>query len=269
MYDTTKRQELSQNFIKNPSLVRYFVDLMDCPSDGLVIDLGAGQGIITRELLNKGYSVWAVEKDRELVAALKENLGHNIHLKIIGQDIRAVQYPFDPYWVIANPPFQIFSQLIKDLLFGKNSPEGILLVGQKEAVERLTGVSEVSLISTLFQSLYTIDIPHDFRPTDFSPAPGVETCVLRATKIPTHLWQDSEEYQDFLKYAFLQQKSTLQKNLKDVFTYDQWKHISKQYQFPFESQVGDLSISQWKGLFRSYQQRVDESKKRKLKKDVL
>ncbi len=269
MYDSIKRQELSQNFIKNPSLVRYFVDLIDCPTESLVIDLGAGQGIITRELLNHGYHVWAVEKDRELVSALQDNLGHNVHLKIIGQDIRALKYPFQPYWIIANPPFQIFSQLIKDLLFGNNSPEGILLVGQKEAIERLSGVSEVSLISTLFTSLYTIDIPHHFRPSDFSPEPGVATCVLRAKKIPTRLWQDAEEYQEFLTYAFLQQKTSLQKNLKEIFTYEQWKHISKQYQFHFEAQVVDLSISQWKGVFRSYQQRVDESKKRKLRKEIL
>ncbi|MGA1047833.1 MAG: hypothetical protein ACO3UU_07470, partial [Minisyncoccia bacterium] len=63
-------------------------------------------------------------------------------------------------------------------------------------------------------------------------------------------------------YAFSQQKSNLGKNLEDIFTYEQWKRLAKTHQFHIQARPQELSINQWKGLYRYFYETVDEKKKK-------
>ncbi len=256
-YDREHRKAYSQNFVKNPAIIRYILSLVDIPAEYTVVEVGPGRGIITQELV-KTHPVLAVEKDPELAKELQETLPE---AEILTKDILKTSLPKTPYWVVSNPPFQIFSQLIKHILFAPNEPEGMLIFGQQEAVERIVGKTETSYTSVILNSFYLTDIPHTFARTDFTPVPGVEVVLLRATKIPTKLWQHKSDYERFVHQGFTAQKANLGKNLSKVFTFEQWKRLAKTFRFATTIQPADLSIDQWKGIFTYYRDHVDESKK--------
>ncbi|MEX0596980.1 MAG: rRNA adenine N-6-methyltransferase family protein, partial [Candidatus Paceibacterota bacterium] len=119
-YNSQQRQVYAQNFIKNPSLIRYIIDFIRLPAGSLVLDLGAGQGIITRELIQRNYKVEAIELDTELYQQLQTEFGAKA--KVIQQDILKFKYPAEPFYIISNPPFNIFSELIKGIYLAENNP---------------------------------------------------------------------------------------------------------------------------------------------------
>ncbi len=259
-YNSQQRQTYAQNFVKNPSLIRYIIDFIRLPEGSLILDLGAGQGIITRELIQRNYKVESIELDRELYQQLQTEFGDKA--TVIQQDIRTIKYPPEPFYIIANPPFNIFSELIKNLYLSSNSPEAALIFGQKEAIERVIGQTEPSIISIILNSLYKCEIVYNFEPDDFSPKPNVEVKLLRLEKLATPIWKHNQDYINFISYAFSQQKSNLGKNLEDIFTYEQWKRLAKTHQFHIQAKPQELSISQWKGLYQYYLTSVDKHKKR-------
>lgn len=259
-YNSQQRQIYAQNFVKNPSLIRYIIDFIKLPEGALILDLGAGQGIITRELIKRNYQVEAIELDTELYQQLQEEFGAKA--KVIQQDILKLKYPTEPFYVISNPPFNIFSELVKGIYLSSHSPEAALIFGQKEAIERVIGQTEPSIISIILNSLYKCEIVYNFEPDDFSPKPNVEIKLLRLEKIPTPIWEHKQDYINFISYAFSQQKSNLGKNLEDIFTYEQWKRLSKTHQLHIQAKPQELSISQWKGLYQYYLTSVDKQKKR-------
>lgn len=259
-YNSQQRQTYAQNFVKNPSLIRYIIDFIRLPEGSLILDLGAGQGIITRELIKRNYQVQAIELDSQLYQQLQEEF--RAKAKVTQQDILKLKYPTEPFYIISNPPFNIFSELIKNLYLSSNSPESALIFGQKEAIERVIGQTESSIISIILNSLYKCEIVYNFESDDFSPKPNVEVKLLRLEKIPTTIWDHKHDYIKFISYAFSQQKSNLGKNLEDIFTYEQWKRLAKTHQFHIQAKPQELSISQWKGLYQYYLNSVDNQKKR-------
>ncbi|MEY3470801.1 MAG: hypothetical protein RLZZ223_151 [Candidatus Parcubacteria bacterium] len=259
-YNSQQRQTYAQNFVKNPSLIRYIIDFIRLPENSLILDLGAGQGIITRELLKRNYKVEAIELDSELYNQLQTEFQDKA--KVIQQDIRKIQYPKGEFYIISNPPFNIFSELIKNIYLSHNNPEAALIFGQKEAIERVIGKTGPSIISIVLNSLYRCEVVYTFEPTDFSPAPSVAVELLRLEKFSTSIWNHKDDYIKFISYAFSQQKSSLYKNLEKIFTYEQWKRLAKTHQFNPKATPPELSISQWKGIYQYYLASVDAQKKR-------
>jgi len=259
-YNSQKRQTYAQNFVKNPSLIRYIIDFIRLPENSLILDLGAGEGIMTRELLKRNYRVEAIELDSELYQQLQTEFGGKA--KITQQDIRQIQYPKGEFYIISNPPFNIFSELIKNIYLSPNNPEAALIFGQKEAIERVIGKTEPSIISIVLNSLYRCEVVYTFEPQDFSPKPNIEIQLLRLEKLPSSIWKHKDDYIQFITYAFSQQKSSLYKNLEKIFTYEQWKRLAKTHQFNPKATPQELSISQWKGIYQYYLASVDTQKKR-------
>jgi hypothetical protein len=53
----------------------------------------------------------------------------------------------------------------------------------------------------------------------------------------------------------------LKATFKPVFTYKQWKRLSKALQFPLEATPSELTFEQWLGLFGCFMEQVPEGKK--------
>jgi len=116
-YNKSNRKELSQNFIKNPSIIRYILGVIDIPKNSLVLDIGVGEGIISQELDKLGHRVIGIEKDPELVENFKQNFPN---IQILEQDFLKYNFPEEEFFIISNPPFSIFSQIIKKIIYKPN-----------------------------------------------------------------------------------------------------------------------------------------------------
>jgi 23S rRNA (adenine-N6)-dimethyltransferase len=86
------------------------------PGD-LVVDVGAGTGALTHELVAAGARVIAIELHPQRAAALRERFSDaGAAVTVVRADAADLRLPRRPYRVVANPPFAVTTQLLRRLL---------------------------------------------------------------------------------------------------------------------------------------------------------
>ena len=153
----------------------------------LVVEIGAGSGVITSALSKRCRQVIAVETDYETAEKLRANLAkYNIeNVTVVEQDFLEFQLPAEPYKVFANPPFHLSSVIVHKLLEADNPPESFYLILQKQFALKLlnTGRHYTSQLGLALIQKYQTKIRYPLRPTDFTPPPAVPTVLFEAKKI--------------------------------------------------------------------------------------
>ncbi|MEX1358442.1 MAG: rRNA adenine N-6-methyltransferase family protein, partial [Gaiellaceae bacterium] len=103
-----------QHFLRSRALVRSLVDGAGIAAGDLVVDVGAGRGAITAELVARGATVWAVESDPALAAVLRERFGDRV--RVLECDARGLRWPREPFAVVASLPFGGATEILAALL---------------------------------------------------------------------------------------------------------------------------------------------------------
>lgn len=192
---------LDQNFLRSPKLALFLIGHSNIKKRDLVIDIGAGSGVITSALAKRCKKVIAVEKDAETAKRLRENLTRqNItNVEVFEGDFREMKLPDEPYKVFANPPFSLSAEVFYKLLNLENldgkickkegeaprRPEAIYLILQKQLALKLiiTERHYTSQLGRLLTENYATKIRLPLKPTDFTPPPKVPTVLFEAKKI--------------------------------------------------------------------------------------
>ncbi len=84
-----------------------------------MLDLGAGHGALTRHLVAAGARVLAVELHPARARRLRERFS-DYPVRVLEADLRSLRLPRQPFRVVANPPYDITSDLLH-LLLGRDS----------------------------------------------------------------------------------------------------------------------------------------------------
>lgn len=192
---------LDQNFLRSPKLALFLIGHSNIKKRDLVIDIGAGSGVITSALAKRCKKVIAVEKDADTAKRLRENLTRqNItNVEVFEGDFREMKLPDEPYKVFANPPFSLSAEVFYKLLNLENldgkickkegeaprRPEAIYLILQKQLALKLiiTERHYTSQLGRLLTEDYATKIRLPLKPTDFTPPPKVPTVLFEAKKI--------------------------------------------------------------------------------------
>ena len=154
----------------------------------LVIDIGAGSGVITSALSRRCREVWAVEPDHQTAEKLRHNLKGAENVKIFEADFLEMQLPDEPYKIFANPPFHLSSKILHKLIEAENPPESIYLILQKQLALKLimTDRHYTSQLGHQINQKYQTKIRYPLKPTDYTPPPAVPTVLFEAKRIASH-----------------------------------------------------------------------------------
>lgn len=258
-----KRIKLAQNFFRSQNLVASIVADSTISNDDVVYEIGPGEGIITRELTMRAGKVVAIEKDAALVGHLRNKFRENRNVEIREGDFLQFRIGEREYKIFSNIPFNITAEVVKRILFGENPPSEAYLVLQKEAAGKFSGVPVETEISVLAKPWFEFKVLREFRRTDFEPVPSVDVVFLRIAKRERPLVSSSnaQSYQKFVKFGFEAWKKDLKTAYKHVFTYEQWKRLSKHLSFSLKATPAELKFEQWLGLFEYFLTGVIDSKK--------
>jgi 23S rRNA (adenine-N6)-dimethyltransferase len=149
----------------------------------LVLDLGAGSGVITRALVDAGARVRAVELDPVALRQLRARFGGDPRVGILGADATSVRLPDEPFAVVANLPFAAGTAILRRLLGDPCVP-----VTQLDAIvewglaAKRTAVWPSTLLGCTWGAWYELSLVRRVPRACFVPPPSVDAAVLRATR---------------------------------------------------------------------------------------
>jgi 23S rRNA (adenine-N6)-dimethyltransferase len=259
---------LAQNFLRSSKLVRLLLDASSIEPCDTVYEIGSGRGIITAELARIARKVITIEKDSVLVQQLRERFQGIGNVEIIGDDFLQYRVPDKEYKIFANIPYNITADIVRKILYTPPGPSEAYLVMQKEAAEKFSGYPKETQFSILAKPLWNLQIIQELQRTDFEPIPKVDSVLLRIKKRGSLLLREGDVflYRSFVRYGFGRWKNSLKLVFKPIFTYQQWKRLSKDLHFPLDATPSELTFEQWLGLFECFKQIIPSNKQAYVKR---
>ena len=153
----------------------------------MVVEVGPGLGVLTKELAKYAGKVVAIELDDKLAALLKESLSSFKNVTIINEDVLKI----DPsallldlktknYKVVANLPYYITSPVLRHFLEAPIKPQSMVVMVQKEVAEEIAAKpGRMSLLSIGVQLYGEPTIVAQVPAQSFYPAPAVDSALLK------------------------------------------------------------------------------------------
>jgi 23S rRNA (adenine-N6)-dimethyltransferase len=180
-------------------------------------------------------------------------------------DFLTYSLPLTSYKVFSNIPFNITADIIRKLLSAPNPPDDSYLIVQQEAASKFAGApfGKETLFSVLIKPWYELAITYNFKRSDFMPEPNVNIVLLQIKKRPNPLiiTNESQQYKDFVVFAFNRSNPNLKKGLQHIFTSTQLTQIARNLRFEPSITPTKLTFDQWLGLFQAFVALVDSRKK--------
>ena len=207
--------KLGQNFLTSKSVAKIIASVLKLDKKEKIIEIGAGKGILTDELLKLGNEVVAIEKDTELAKKLKSKYRKNKNIEIVKKDIREFEFPKENYSVISNIPYYITGLIIRTLL--QNKPNGIALLVQKEVGERIARSKKESVLSLSVKFYGKPKYIKTISKGVFSPIPKVDSAIIAITDIKNRSSKEEKKFFSFIKQGFSNKRKKLVNNLDEDY----------------------------------------------------
>ena len=227
-HNVTFSKGLGQNFLVNPTVCPRMAEAVKDGATGKtgVLEIGAGVGVLTKELLERADKVVCIELDARLFPVLNDTLSGYDNLTLINEDIlkadldSIIKEHFEgmEIFVCANLPYYITSPVIMRLLEEKLPFNKIIVMVQKEAADRLcakVGTRESGAVTVAVNYYAQARKLFDVSRGSFMPSPKVDSCVIELdlTKKGDYKVTDEALFFKMVKSAFAQRRKTILNSL--------------------------------------------------------
>ena len=190
------RRALGQHFLIDELLLARIAEACEAEPDETVIEVGAGPGGLTRELVARAGRVIAVEIDEELAALARRQLadlvgsdgGSHGEACVVAADVLDVT-PAEllaecgaqaPYVMAGNLPYYITQPVVRRFLEAEPGPRRLVVLVQREVARRIVGgVGRASVLSLAVQTYGVPELLFDVPSSAFWPEPKVQSAVVR------------------------------------------------------------------------------------------
>ena len=173
-----------QNFLVDRSILLRIVEAAEIHPGDQVLELGAGTGVLTRELTKGARRVVAVELERNMLSLLGETTRNFTNVELIERNLLYVDpadiFGSEPYKLVANLPYYITAPTFRHFLESANPPRLIVVMVQYEVAQRIVAEpGDLSLLGVSIQFYGKPKIITHVPARAFYPAPKVDSAILR------------------------------------------------------------------------------------------
>jgi 16S rRNA (adenine1518-N6/adenine1519-N6)-dimethyltransferase len=262
------RKGLGQHFLVDGGVLKYILSAAELSPTDVVIEVGPGLGVLTRELARQAGRVVAVELDDNLTNLLRETLASFSNVAIVNQDILKV----DPqtllqehlptevlsYKVVANLPYYIASPVLRHFLEASLKPQVMVVMVQKEVAREITAKpGQMSLLSIGVQLYGEPKIIKYVRASSFYPAPEVDSAILKITVHHRPVVEvDTESFFTLVRAGFSAARKQLVNSLAQGLKVPKADGLSLLDRAGIDSRrrAETLSLEEWAHLWRVWAQ---------------
>jgi 16S rRNA (adenine1518-N6/adenine1519-N6)-dimethyltransferase len=246
---------LGQNFLVDLELRGRVVDAARVEPEDEVLEIGAGPGTLTSELVRRARRVVAVEIDRRLLPALRAAApgAEVINADVLRLDLTDY-FPEGGEVVVGNIPYYLTGALIPRLFAPAPRPKRISLVVQREVARRWCGVDGWSLSTVAVQTFAVPRIELELPPEAFAPAPRVTSAlvVMEVRTEPAVKVPDLDAFFRFVEAVFQLRRKQLRTSIARVAgtTPDEAARRLAEADVDPTRRPETLSLAEWERLFR-------------------
>lgn len=200
-FDLRAKKGLGQHFLVNSAVLKHIIAAADLSPSDIVLEIGPGMGVLTRELAIRAGWVIAVELDNRLTEILYNIMAGAANVSIVNRDILEVEpedllcqekSKFPPqivvlsqYKLVANLPYYITAPVIRHFCEARLKPQTMVLMVQKEVARNIVAApGEMSILSVAVQYYGKPEIVSYVPARNFYPAPKVDSAILKVTLYP-------------------------------------------------------------------------------------
>lgn len=250
------KKSLGQHWLHDTATLQAICTQAELTSDDTVLEIGPGLGTLTRELLTRAGKVVAVEFDEALARELLVTLQAE-NLELIQHDILTFDLTKLPknYKVVANIPYYLTSNLLRNLCESVNPPSKIVLLVQKEVAQRVAAKpGDMSLLSVSVQYYCDVRLGEIVPAKLFTPPPKVDSQVLILDYREKPLFTDvkAKDFFRIVKAGFSNRRKTLHNSLSGGLqrskaeTAGYLEHAG----IGLKTRPQELTLQQWYELYR-------------------
>lgn len=205
-------KELGQNFLRNEKVIHKIVDLIDIKDGDKVIEIGPGEGVITKEILkiNKDFKLTAIDIDPRVAEVMGE-ISNNKFNFVLGNVLKEKDiFNQKDYKVIGAIPYNITSPIFHKLIEGENLPEKVILVVQKEVGLKVCDKKRGSYLSNYLNYFFSTSYEFTISREDFYPVPKVDSAVIKF-ELRNFKQIEKDKFSNFLHKVFRSPRKKINK----------------------------------------------------------
>ena len=244
-----RRRALSQNFLRSRRLADELVRDAEIEPRDLVVEIGAGGGLLTDVLARRAQRVVAIEVDPALARALRDRWRN---VDVVEADALTLPLPAEPFKVVANLPFHRTNDALRHLFDDPCVPlvRADLVIAWGAALKR-SSVWPSTMLGAYWGAWYAFGTTRRLPAALFVPRPSVDAAVLAVTRraqplVPRAEWRS---YRSFVSSGFRQ-------GLRSLVPARRFGAIADALAFPRDAAPRDLDAHQWAALFEAVRPRA-------------
>ncbi len=217
---------LGQNFLIDRNILNILLDAAEAGAGETVVEPGPGLGVLTEELLRRGATVLAVEKDPKLAEWLRGRHGGDPAFHLMEGD--ALDAPLAEWFgerratkLVSNLPYAIAARLLMEAAGLEARPVRMAVTVQKEVADRMAarpGGGDYGILAIGLQRHYDVRTAKVISRTCFWPAPEVTSAISVLARRPEPLGGPVDEgaFRNVVRHVFSQRRKTLGRSLRDL-----------------------------------------------------
>jgi 23S rRNA (adenine-N6)-dimethyltransferase len=251
-----RRKVLSQNFLVDRRAVEGLVDGSGAGAGDLVLDIGAGNGLISEALARRGARVLAIERDPALARRLRARFGTGSAVTVVEADVLAMPLPSEAFRVVANIPFGITTRILRRLLEDPGRGGGLTradLIVQAEVARKRGTRGRGTLLNACWEPWFEFGTGARIPAAAFRPRPRVDAAILIVVRRDPPLLDAAlrRDYTRFVTAGFEGARPTVASALARELPRSRFAPLAAELGFGVIALPSQLDVTHWVALFRA------------------
>ncbi|MEU7633073.1 23S ribosomal RNA methyltransferase Erm [Nocardia sp. NPDC049220] len=250
---TSKRKRLSQNFLVDAGAAHLIVRTAGVTADDLVLEIGPGNGMLTRRLLDAAGRIRAYEKDPRYATLLRRRYANDQRIQLFHRDFRDVRAPRAPFAVVANVPFAITTDIVRWCLAARHLTSATLLTQAEFARKHSGDYGWWTELTVSHWPTVSVELGARIGKDSFHPVPRVDAAILRVCARPDPLLPHEliGDYRRVVELGFSGVGGSLAASLRRQFPTHAVRRACAVAEIPLDRPVGLVSPDHWTTLYRA------------------